>query len=273
MKRKGKSKSITKNKNKTYNYPKDDSLNDEKELDAESYDDCHGISKKTKKRNKKLKLDKTNIIKNTESMKSLIKNISKNSTEKEKDNIKEKKSKKTAKNNSLYDDDYLDIINKIIEEYSSDISNISWNDSDKELSTKEKNLKQIRKKDIKEDFTLLSIKDINNGKSNKKEDESIDKINHLLFYKELEDNITFDGKIFKRMKNKNNINDEIIYKCIYNRKDEQNRQKLHLGTFCNATLKAKLGVRLNTKGYIISITKNHSNECLSLMKSNIINNN
>ena len=75
------------------------------------------------------------------------------------------------------------------------------------------------------------------------------------------------------MKNKNKANEEIIYKCIYNRKDEANRQKLHLGAFCNATLKAKIGVRLNTKGYIISITKNHSNECLSLIKSNVINNN
>ena len=75
------------------------------------------------------------------------------------------------------------------------------------------------------------------------------------------------------MKNKNKANEEIIYKCIYNRKDEANRQKLHLGAFCYATLKAKIGVRLNTKGYIISITKNHSNECLSLIKSNVINNN
>ena len=113
-------------------------------------------------------------------------------------------------------------------------------------------------------------KDINKMKNY---EESINKITSSLFFEELNDNITFDGKIFKKIKTKKNNKDEITYKCIYNRRNEANRQKLHLGAFCNATLKAKLGVRLNTKGYFVSLAKNHSNECLTLLKSIIINNN
>ena len=272
MKGKRKSKSIAKKKKKTYNYPKDNSLNREKDLEDSSYDKKQRIKTKSRKGKKNSRKDKTNIIKTKEPIKSYKEKNLKLKIVKEESNKKKNSLSEENINKSLYEEDYIVLINKTIEDYSSDDSIDSGDDSDKDLSTKEKKIKKIRKTAINEDLSLISLKKINNCNT-KEEKDTVDIINHTIFSKDLEDNIKFDGKIFKLMKNKNKENEEIIYKCIYNRKDEANRQKLHLGAFCNATLKAKIGVRLNTKGYIISITKNHSHECLSLIKSNVINNN
>ena len=52
VKGKNKSKSIAKKKKKTYNYPKDNSLNKEKNLDDSSYDKIQRINCKSRKEKK-----------------------------------------------------------------------------------------------------------------------------------------------------------------------------------------------------------------------------
>ena len=76
---------------------------------------------------------------------------------------------------------------------------------------------------------------------------------------EKDDEIIFDGFIFKKYArdnyyntlNKNNI---ITYKCINYRYDERNRRKLNLDSFCNAKIVCNISKHRNR--YILK--NNHS---------------
>ena len=64
---------------------------------------------------------------------------------------------------------------------------------------------------------------INKGISqdyNKDKEDEITKINKGIFLNELEDNIIYGNILHKIYKKNNNNSDNIIYTCIYNRKDK-----------------------------------------------------
>ena len=87
-----------------------------------------------------------------------------------------------------------------------------------------------------------------------------------------DDNILYDGKIFKnfsrvnRYQKKDNIK-RIIYKCINYRKNEYFRKDINSKSFCNATI---VYIEPNQKiktGYFYE--KDHSKDCYELYSSNI----
>ena len=61
-------------------------------------------------------------------------------------------------------------------------------------------------------------------------------------------------------KNYNKDNENKIFKCQDNRKDEYARSKNHLGAFCNATLKTVKGFKNSLKGYYVNIITPHTLE-------------
>ena len=88
MKGKRKSKSIATKKKKTYNYPKDNSLNKDKDLEDSLYDKKQRIKSKSRKGEKNSRKDKTNIIKTKEPIKSNNENNLKLKIVKEESNVK-----------------------------------------------------------------------------------------------------------------------------------------------------------------------------------------
>ena len=79
-----------------------------------------------------------------------------------------------------------------------------------------------------------------------------------------DDSIIFNGKEFKSFSRFNNYktkdkSERIIYKCIYNRKNEKLRIETNQKSFCNATIECKINPLTQAKQYIL--LKDHSTEC------------
>ena len=195
------------------------------------------------------------------------------------DNISNKNLMNDELNNYLNND--LDIWIKKVTDYidnysfesSDEKENIIYdNNDDNNIDIIQSSLKNTSKK-IEESRNVNNINKEFDKNETKNKTLSKDKnLNVNIEIKFKDDNILYDGKIFKnfsrvnRYQKKDNIK-RIIYKCINYRKNEYFRKDINSKSFCNATI-VYIEPNQNIKsGYFLE--KDHSKECYELYSSNI----
>ena len=211
------------------------------------------IYPKEEVKNRKKKKSKSQIIKK------------KNKTKNYKFNEFNESNKLNQKHNLSFED--KDVLYKIIENFSSDEESIdSLIENNKEIK-REKEIEKCKHRKNKEYETNEIL--VEDGKNKlpelEKNNIDIDQTNSNCIINELNNNISYKGKDFKKYKkwkkskNKNNI--IAIYKCKLNRKDEKIRRNKKLGSFCNSTLEIKEITINNNVEFHINMSIPHSKEC------------
>ena len=202
----------------------------------------------------------------------------KNIKTKEEDNSQEKDEKENKiekgsdeQNKSNKDDIiWIELLEEQMNKYELEISSNDDNSNSDSGGNDKKSIKDNKNETEKETSkiidsnTVIKEKDSLIETNNNNNLNQLDSSNNANIIKNNEDQIIYNGRVFKNIKKFNNYNSKrkikkIIYKCKNNRKEEKFRIETKQKPFCEATLEYIEPGQNVKSGYFLK--KNHSLEC------------